>query len=85
MSRNLAIPVGAIARYVLGKWAASGSEALLEMGPRIVREMAEIIDRAESAGTDRERLAAYQAISQIISWLNVPLTDPEWRPGASGG
>jgi len=83
MSHNLDIPVGAIVRFVLGKWAASGSEALLEMGPRVVRNMAEIVGKAESAGTDEARLSAYQSLSQIISWLNVPLTDPEWRPWGS--
>ena len=83
MSRNLDIPVGAIVRYVLVKWAASGSASLLEIGPRVVRQMAEIVDHAESVGTDRERLAGYGKLSQIISWLNVPLTNPGWRSGRS--
>ena len=81
MSRNLRIPVGAIVRYILVKWAASGSTALLEIGPRVVREMAEVVAHAESTRSDQERVAAYRKLSQIISWLNVPLTDPEWRPG----
>ena len=85
MSRNLHIPVGAIVRYILVKWAASGGTALLEIGPRVVREMAEIVARAESTSSDQERLAAYRKLSGIISWLNVPLTDPEWRPGERRG
>ncbi len=85
MSRNLRIPVGAIARYVLVKWAASGSSTLLEMGPRIVQQMAEVVSHAESKGDDMARLQAYQKLSQIISWLNVPLVDPGWRPGRSEG
>ncbi len=85
MSRNLRIPVGAIARYVLVKWAASGSATLLEMGPRVVQQMAEVVGHAESKGTDIARLEAYQKLSQIISWLNVPLVDPGWRPGHSEG
>ena len=34
MSHNLGIPVGALVRYILVKWAASGSEGLMEIGPR---------------------------------------------------
>ncbi len=83
MSRNLGIPVGSIVRYVLARWAASGSAALLEIGPRVVGQMAEIVGHAESVGTDGERLEAYRKLSQIVSWLNVPLADPEWRPGGS--
>ena len=83
MSRNLRIPVGAIVRYILVKWAASGSSSLLDMGPKLVRQMSEITEHAESVNTDQERLVAYQKLSQIISWLNVPLTDSEWRPGGS--
>ena len=81
MSRNLRIPIGAIVRYVLVKWATSGSGALLEIGPRVVGQMADIVARAETEDTDQERLAAYRELSQIISWLQVPLTDPGWRPG----
>ncbi len=83
MSRNLGIPVGCIARYVLVKWAASGSDALLQTGPVVVNQMAAIVDHAESVDTDDERLAAYDKLSQIVSWLRVPLADPEWRPGIS--
>ena len=83
MSRSQAIPVGAIIRYVLVKWAASGSDALLEIGPRVVQQMAGIVEDAELIGSDQERLAAYQKLVQVISWLGTPLTDPEWRPGGS--
>jgi hypothetical protein len=82
MSRNLSIPVGAIVRYVLAKWAASGSAALLEIGPRVVQQMADILDEAERSGDDRARLEAYRKLSGMVSWLNVPLTDPDWRPGS---
>ena len=83
MSRNLNIPVGAVVQFVLVRWAASGSTALLEIGPRVVRQMADVVDKANAADTDQGRLEAYRKLSQIISWLNVPLTDPEWRPGRS--
>ena len=81
MSRYLAIPVGAIIRYLLVKWAASGSAALLELGPRVVQQMADIVAQAENAGTDQERLEAYRKLSQVISWLSVPLNDAKWRSG----
>lgn len=83
MSRNLSIPVGAIVRYVLAKWAASGSSALIEIGPRVVQQMADILDEAERSGDDQARLEAYRKLSGLVSWLNVPLTDPNWRPGGS--
>lgn len=85
MSRSLKIPVGAIVRYILVKWATSGSASLLEVGPRVVRQMAEIVERAESADSDQKRLEAYRSLARIVSWLNVPLTDPGWRPGRRGG
>ena len=81
MSRNLSIPIGVIVRYVMVKWATSGSAGLLEVGPRAVQQMAEVIADAERGGTDEDRLAAYRKLSQVISWLNVPLKDPKWRPG----
>ena len=85
MSRNLGIPVGVIVRYVLSRWASSGSASLLEVGPRVVRQMAEAVGQAESAGDAEARLQAYEKLAQIISWLNVPLTNPDWRPGRSEG
>ena len=70
MSRNLGLPVGAIGRYVLVKWATSGSEGMLEIGPRVVRQMASIVDEAEESGENGRRLEAYRKLAQIISWLN---------------
>jgi hypothetical protein len=59
----------------------SGSDALLEMGPRVVRQMDDIVREAEASGTDEARLKAYAALKAIVSWLQVPLDDPEWRAG----
>ncbi len=81
MSRNLGIPVGSIVRYVMVKWASSGSEGLLEIGPIVLKQLAEVIENAEEAGTDEARLAAYQKLTQIISWLSVPMNDPNWDQG----
>lgn len=81
LSRSKNIPVGALARFVLARYCTSGSDALLEMGPRVARQMADLVREAEAAGTDEARLAAYRALAAIVSWLQVPLTDPGWRPG----
>ncbi|MCZ6534353.1 MAG: DUF6027 family protein [Chloroflexi bacterium] len=83
MSHNLGIPVGALVRYILVKWAASGSEGLMEIGPRVVRQMEGMLNKAEAAGTNEARLDAYHALAQIISWLKVPLDSPQ-RPIAQG-
>ena len=84
MSQNMGIPVGSLVRYILVKWATSGSEGLLEMGPRVVHQMADIVTQAEAAGTDQARLEAYQSLTKVLSWLKVPLDDPRWRPGERG-
>ena len=71
MSRSLGLPVGAIARYVLVKWATSGSEGVMELGPRVVRQMAAVVSEAEESGEDEARIEAYEKLSKIVSWLNV--------------
>jgi hypothetical protein len=81
LARNKAIPLGALVRFVLARYCTSGSDALLEMGPRVVRQMDVIVKRAEAADTDAARLEAYRALKSIVSWLLVPLEDPAWRPG----
>ena len=80
MSRNLGIPMGAIVRYVLARWATSGSAGLLEVGPDMVRRLWEPIARAEESDDDEQRLAAYHQVRQMLSWLKVPLDDPTVYP-----
>ena len=77
LSENLDIPVGAIVRYVLAKWATGGSGGLLELGPTMTRRLAEVCDRAEEAGTDAARLDAYRQLREMIEWLRLPLDEPE--------
>ena len=76
LSRNIDVPLGALCRYVLAKWATGGSEALLELGPSTVRRMAALCAAAEAEGTDAARLAAYEQVRAIVSWLEVPLDEP---------
>ena len=81
LGRSKGIPVGALVAFVLARYCASGSEALLDMGPVVVRQMNEIVRTAEAADSDAARLDAYRALAAIVSWLKVPLEDPTWRPG----
>ena len=80
LGRRKGIPVGALVAFVLARYCASGSEALLYAGPVVVRQMGEIVRKAEAADTDAARLDAYRALAAIVSWLKVPLEDPSWRP-----
>jgi hypothetical protein len=69
LSEASGIPVGALVRYVLARWASGGNEALLELGTSGVDHLARVIDRAEVADTDAARLEAYVAVREIITWL----------------
>jgi hypothetical protein len=71
------MPEGAIVWYVLAKWASAGSGGLLELGPSMVHRLWGPIEAAEAEGTDQARLAAYEQMRQMLSWLRLPLTDPE--------
>lgn len=80
LGRAVDVPVGALVRYVLAKWASEGSGGLLEIGPRMARRLNEPFLRAEEAGTDEARLAAYDEVRQLVSWLNLPLDQPDVYP-----
>jgi hypothetical protein len=77
MSANLDIPVGALARYVLARWASGGAEGLLELGPSAVDRLTSAIQQAEDTGTDEARLAAWNTVRDIVGWLRVGLDDPD--------
>jgi hypothetical protein len=69
LSKGTGIPVECLIRYVLVKYAASASEALMAMDPIVFRQMREHVDRAEQDGTDAARLKAYAALKNMIAWL----------------
>ena len=73
MGHAMGIPVGAIVKYVLARYAAGGSGGLLEIGPTMVLRLWEPVERAEAAGTDEARLQAYDQLRQMVSWLRLPL------------
>lgn len=73
LGNALGIPVGGLVHYVLARWASAGSAALLEVGPSTINRMWEQVAAAESADTDEARLAAYDALKQMLAWLLLPL------------
>jgi hypothetical protein len=77
LATALQMPEGAIVHYVLARWASGGSGGLLELGPTMVNRLWEPIERAEQEGSDESRLRAYDQIRQMLSWLRLPLADPE--------
>ena len=75
LSAHMGIPEGAIVHYVLARYATGGSGGLLELGPSMVHRLWAPIEAAERAGTAEARLAAYDQVRQMISWLRQPLVD----------
>jgi len=80
LSRDTGIPVGALARYVLARWATAGSAGLLEIGPTMVHRLWEPVAEAESSDDDSERLAAYHQLREMLSWLRFPLENGDAYP-----
>ncbi len=77
LSAGVGVPVGAICRYVLAKWATGGSGGLLELGPTMTRRLAEVCEQAEGVGTDEARLEAFAQLREMILWLRMPLDYPD--------
>ena len=71
LSKGTGIPVDCLIRYVLVKYAASGSEALMAMEPIVFRQMREHVARAEEDGSDAAKLKAYAALKEMVEWLAV--------------
>lgn len=69
LSELTGIPKETLIRYVLVKYAISGSEAMLTMGPIVFGQMQDLIDKAEEQGTDVAKVRAYEGLKQIVSWL----------------
>ena len=69
LSELTGVPLDQLTRYVLVKYAASASDALLSLDPIVFRQMREHIARAELGDTDAARLKAYAALREIIAWL----------------
>lgn len=85
LARNVDVPVGALVRYVLAKWASGGSEGLLEVGPSTVARLAATVAEAEAAGTDEARLAAYRVLREVVGWLEHGRVQADSTYPAGGG
>jgi hypothetical protein len=77
LSANLSIPLGALCRYVLARWATGGSDGVLELGPSTVTRMWRACEEAEAVGTDEARLSAFAQVHQMLSWSRLPLGDDD--------
>ncbi|MDX1658904.1 MAG: DUF6027 family protein [Nitriliruptorales bacterium] len=84
MASNLDLPVGALVRYVLARWASAGSEGLLELGTATVARMREAVERAEESGSELAKLEAYEILKQQVGWLGHGLDHPEETYPAGG-
>jgi len=73
LSAATGIPVGALVRYVLARWASAGSESLLNAGPSVIERMWAAFSEAEHTDTAEARLAAYEVVRQMVAWLRAPL------------
>lgn len=73
LAEAVGLPVGALVRYVLARWASAGAEGLLAAGPSLVNRMWAACEEAEAAGTDDARLAAYATLRAMVAWLRLPL------------
>ena len=61
------IPVGAVCRSILARWAAEGNAGKLELGPPMVERLWQV---CEAAGDDEgQQLAAFDQLRQMLSWL----------------
>ena len=73
LSASTGIPVGALVRYVLARWASAGSESLLIAGPSVIERVWATISEAEQTDTTDARLAAFEVFQQMVAWLRAPL------------
>jgi len=85
LSEAVNIPVGALAHYVLARYATSGSGGMLELGPAMIERLFSPVDAAEAVATDCARLDAYEQLRALISWLRVPLVDAVHTEHVYGG
>jgi hypothetical protein len=75
LSQAVGLSVGALAHFILARYASSGSAGLLEIGPEMVTRLKQPIDLAEVTGTTCARLDAYDELRHLISWLSAALPD----------
>jgi hypothetical protein len=62
LSTSTGVPVDALVHHALVRWVSAGSEALLQIGPPVVRELV--------AARERED---WTAVAGMIDWLSAGL------------
>lgn len=77
LSGSTGVPIGALVRYVLARWASEGASGLLELGPTMTRRLHDVCQQALADGSDEARLAAFDQLMRMIGWLHFPLDHPE--------
>jgi hypothetical protein len=75
LSEASGVPVGALVRYVLARWASGGNDAVLELGTSGVDHLVRLIEAAEVADSDTARLEAYAGVRAIVEWLRATPQD----------
>jgi hypothetical protein len=73
MHERTGVPIGALCRYVLARWATGGSEGALELGPSTVDRMWAACEQAETDDTDAARLRAYEQLREMLAWLRATI------------
>lgn len=80
LAAGTGVPLGALVRYVLVRWAGAGSETLLAAGPTIVERMWQVAADAKAEGTDAACRDALQTLAEMLAWLRLPLSDRDAGP-----
>jgi hypothetical protein len=62
LSASTAVPVDQLVHHALVRWVSAGSEAILQIGPPVVREL-----------VDARRREDWQAVAGMIDWLETGL------------
>ena len=70
------IDVGALARYVILRWASDGAAAVMELGPVLLPELCAIADAAAADGSEAARLAAFEQVRTLTGQLRLARERP---------
>ncbi len=63
LSETTGVPVDDLVHHALARWASAGSEALLAVGPQVLRDL-----------VDARRAGDWEKVAGIVDWL-----EADWR------
>lgn len=75
LSELTGVDVGALARYVLVRWASDGAASVLRLGPRLVERMAAIVEQA-AGGDEATRAAAFDELADLVRRVSLAADPP---------